>query len=227
MAKKKVIQEVLEETMQETVENTVNKVVDEAVTEETVETPTLLTLDEFKEKLTIKKRASVVEQQMLVQTVYDSCVKKDEENGIYYIDYIMLQVAYNFSVLQYYTDYYEVVEGSDNYTYEYLDEIGVFNYVAENIDVGVVRAMIEGFELRVANLNSVGSFVYRLLGDFTKKMPDIKDLNKIIKNIPKALNSIDKDTISIFAKELGNGNLLGNLQKQENANLKVVNIDKK
>lgn len=211
MAENKVVQEILEETTQEVAENIAEEVA--------TETPILLTLDEFKEKLTIKKKASISEQQMLVQTVYDSCVKKDEENGIYYIDYIMQLVAFNFSILQYYTNYYDVVEGADNYTYEYLDEIGVFDYIADNIDTDVVWVMIDDFDTRVTNLNGVGCFVYRIADRFTKNLPDVKDFNKLIKSIPKVINSIDKDVLAVFAKDLKDGKVV-DINKAKNTKVK-------
>lgn len=215
MAEKKVMQEVLEETTQDVVENVVNEV----VAEETTEPPTLLTLDEFKEKLIIKNKTSIAEQQMLVETVYDSCVEKDEENGIYYIDYIMLQVAYNFSILQYYTNYYEIVENTDVYTYEYLDEIGVFDYVAENTDTGAVWVMVNDFTTRVADLNSVGCFMYRIADRFTKNMPSAKDLSKLVKSLPRAINNIDKDVLAVVAKELKDGKVI-NIDKAKNTKAK-------
>lgn len=215
MAENKVVQEILEETTQEVIEEVVN----EMTTEETTEAPTLLTLDEFKEKLIIKEKASIAEQKMLVQTVYDSCVKKDEENGIYYIDYIMQLVAYSFSILSYYTNYYEIVENADGYTYEYLDEIGLFDYVVSNIDTDMVWAMINNFDTRVADLNSVGCFVYRVVDKATKNMPDIKDLQKLIKSVPKVINGIDKDVLAVFAKDLKDGKVI-NIDKAKNTKAK-------
>ena len=181
----------------------------EVKAEETVvEIPTL-TLEDFKEKVTVKERIGFLEKQALIQSVYDGCVKKDEANGIYYIDYITLDVYSNLAMLGMYTDYYEVIEYANNYSYDYLDEIGIFNYVFDIVvkDFINVKYAIEEFETRVADLNSIGSCLYRIINEALVKLPDVKDINKLINNLPKAINKIDKDTLSIFAKELGNGTI--------------------
>ena len=121
----------------------------------------------------------------------------------------MAQVAFDFAMLGNCTNFYEVIENASVYTYDYLNELDVFNCVLMGVntdDYKDIIAVIKGFADRVANLNSVGCFIYRILGDFTKKMPNI-DVNKLIKDIPKALNGIDKDVLAVFAKELGNGQI--------------------
>ena len=190
------------------------EVIEEVVSEEVQTEDVLfelpeLTLDELKEKITIKQRMGVIAKQEVINTVYNSCVKKDEQNGIYYIDSIMLQVAYDLAMLGNCTDFYTVVENAAAYNYDDLNEIGIFDYVdtVVNIeDISDIDNAIEGFSNRVADLNGIGSFMYRILGDFTKKTADI-DFNKLLKDIPKAINGIDKDVIAIVAKELGNGQL--------------------
>ena len=191
-------------TKNKTNENVVNEV--ENVMDVKVEfTP--LSLDELKEKIEIKNTVSVLAKQTIVNTIYNSCVKTDADNGIYYIDYIMRTVAYDFSVLEQYTNFYDVVENAQEYSYEYLKDIGVFEYVCEMVSSNLmdIDEMIYGFIQRVNDLNSVGSVIYRLIGEGVKNMPKL-DVNKVLKEIPKVINSIDKDIIKTVVGEFKNGN---------------------
>lgn len=207
--------------MAKVVENIVNEV--ENVMEEKVEVVeqvdfVKLTLDEIKDKITIKNKIGVLAKQKIVKVVYDTCVKKDDGNGIYYIDTIMRDVAYNFAILDDYTDFYSVVENAADYSYDYLDEIGLFDYVRANLsdDVMCVRDAICGFESRVIDLNSVGSCLHRIVGDSTKNMKNL-DLGKLLKDIPSVINGIDKDVLKIFANELKGGNII-NMSKVNKKN---------
>lgn len=196
--------------MAKVTENIVNEV--ENVMEEKVETVEFvaLSLDEIKDKITIKKKIGVLAKQEIVKVVYDSCVKKDDANGVYYLDRIMGRVAYDFAVLSNYTDFYSVIENAPIYTYDYLDEIGLFDYVLENMtdDIDSVSAAIDDFESRVAALNSVGACLHRIVGEGFKNMPTMSDFRKLLKEIPKVLNSVDKDVIKTFAGEFKNGNII-------------------
>lgn len=199
------------------VENVVETEHTEVKAEETVvEIPTL-TLEDFKEKVTVKERIGFLEKQALIQSVYDVCVKKDEANGIYYIDYITLDVYSNLAMLGMYTDYYEVIEYANNYSYDYLDEIGIFNYVFDIVvkDFINVKYAIEEFETRVADLNSIGSCLYRIINETLVKLPDVKDINKLINNLPKAINKIDKGVLEVFAKEFKNGTVVNQVIGQK------------
>jgi hypothetical protein len=69
---------------------------------------------------------------------------------------------------------------------------------------------------KVRNWNSLGSCLYRIVDNFVKNLPDVKDINKMIKGLPKVLNGIDKDTLSIFAKELGNGTIANQVINKDN-----------
>lgn len=210
-------------TKKEVKENIVNEVenVMDANTEMNQEMPrvefTPLSFDELKEKIIVTESVGIVAKQMIVDVVYNSCVKLDNYNGVYYIDHIMKNVAYNFATLEQYTDFYNVVENATEYTYEYLKQIGLFDYVKSVIykDVEEVDDMIYDFPSRVMDLNSVGSCVYRLIGEGIKNMPKL-DVAKVLKDLPSVINGIDKDIIKTVVGEFKNGNG-GNIIKMANA----------
>ena len=80
--------------------------------------------------------------------------------------------------------------------------------------------MIDGaiFDIyeKVRNWNSLGSCLYRIVDKAIKDLPNMKDINKMIKGLPKVLNGIDKDTLAIFAKELGNGTIANQVINKDN-----------
>jgi hypothetical protein len=156
-------------------------------------------------------------KQTIVNTVYTSCVKEDTIGGVYYLDHIMKMVAYDFSILEQYTNFYNVVENAQEYSYEYLKDIGIFDYVCEivSLDLIEINEMIIDFTTRVSDLNSTGSFVYRLIGEGVKNMPKL-DVNKVLKEIPKVINGIDKDIIKTVVGEFKDGKG-GNIIKMANA----------
>ena len=189
----------------------------ETVQEEKVFSP--LTFEEIKEKITVKSRCDVVAKQGFLKLVEDTCVVKDEINGIFYIDEIMEMVSIHLGKLSYYTDFYEVIENAGQYTYDYLYECGLFDYIESNIDkkdYEVVQDAIYNLYDKVRNLNSVGSCLYRIVDNVMKNLPDIKDVNKLIKGLPKVINGVDKDVLGIFAQELGNGAISNRINNQDN-----------
>ena len=213
-------------TKKEVKENIVNEVenvmdVNKEVGQDTPKVEfTPLSLDELKNKITIAETIGILAKQAIVNIVYNSCVKLDDDNCVYYVDHIMKAVAYNFAILEQYTNFYDVVENASEYTYEYLNKIGLFDCVKDVVwkDVEEVDAMICDFTFRVADLNSVGSCIYRMIGEGIKNMPKL-DVAKILKDIPTVINGIDKDIIKAVVGEFKNGNG-GNIIKMQNANKK-------
>ena len=210
-------------TKKEVKENIVNEVenvmdVNKEMNQDTVEVKFApLSFDELKEKIEIRNTIGVLPKQTMVHTIYDSCVKLDDKNGIYYIDHIMQNVAYDFSMLEQYTNFYYVVENAQEYTYEYLKDVGLFDYVYQTVakDLVEVDETIYDFGARVADLNSIGSVVYRMIGEGIKNMPQL-DVHKVLKEIPSVINGIDKDIIKAVVGEFKGGNG-GNIIKMANA----------
>lgn len=206
-------------TKKEVKENMVNEV--ENVMNETKDVPkvefTPLSFEELKEKIEVRKFIGVLAKQTMIDVIYNSCVKLDDKNGVYYIDHIMKNVAYNFAMLEQYTNFYYVVENAQEYSYEYLTNIGMFDYVYTAVvaDLVEVDEMIYDFGARVADLNSVGSCVYRLIGEGIKNMPKL-DVSKVLKEIPQVINGIDKDIIKTVVGEFKDGKG-GNIIKMANA----------
>lgn len=184
-----------------------------------------LTLEEIKEKITVKSKCTIFDKKAIVQLVENGCVEKDEINGVFYIDELMETVSKSFGILAYYTDFNMVVEDSGSYTYDYLYDCGLFDYIESQVDkkdMDILDSAIYGIYEKVRNLNSLGSCLYRIVDKTVKELPNMKDINKMIKGLPKVLNNIDKDTLAIFAKELGNGTIANQVINKDN----IVDITK-
>lgn len=178
-----------------------------------------LTFEEIKEKITVKSKCGVADKMGIVQVVENTCIYKDEANGVFYVSEIMRVVGESFGVLQYYTNFYDVIENASDYTYDYLYECGLFDYVKSQIDskdYEVVDSSLYDIYEKVRNWNSLGSCLYRIVDKTVKELPNMKDINKLIKGLPKVLNSVDKDTLAIFAKELGNGTIANSVINKDN-----------
>lgn len=169
-----------------------------------------INLEEFKEKVTIKKYIPFSSKKSIVDLIYTNCVVKDEENGIYFIDTLMKEMAYNFAILDYYTDFYNVYENAREYSYDEIAEAGIFSYITNQYcecykDVGSLDDAIYRFNDRVNALNSTGASLNRLLNGLLDKMPDVNKLDELMQELPKVLNNVDPKVIEMFSKDLKNG----------------------
>lgn len=189
----------------------------EVVETETVETETVnetvndevetqyITLDEFVENVKVKDYVSVKDKRDIINLVLENCIYDD--NGIYYVDFLTKHIATDYVLLDFYTDY----KGTE--PYDYLKEIGVFEYIEEKVDVygddfsNLYNIITEELTQRVNTLNSVGSVVTRKINEFVSKIPDISEVSNLLGDIPNLLKNIDPNIINIFAKELGNGTI--------------------
>ena len=178
--------------------------------QETVKELPKINLEDFKEKVTIKKYIPFSSKKSIVDLIYTNCVVKDEENGIYFIDTLMQEMAYNFAILNYYTDFYDVYENAREYSYDEIAEAGIFRYITNPYcecrkDIGSLDDAIYEFNKRVKALNSTGASLNRLLNGLLDKMPDVNKLEEIMQELPKVLNKVDPKVIEMFSKDLKNG----------------------
>ena len=175
-------------------------------TQETIKELPKIILEEFEEKVTFKNYIPVTDKNTIIDFVWNNCVVKDEENGIYYIDSVMRDVAFHLAILKYYTDFYEVFEYAEDYSYDELAETGMFDKITYVNDIEVITSVIcFDFSDRVKAMNSTGSSLHRLLNGLLDKMPDVNKLSDMMQELPKVLNNVDPKVIEMFTKDLKNG----------------------
>lgn len=198
----------------------------EVVNEEVVETETRqpITLKEFKEKVKIEKYIPINTKRLLIDTVKNSCIY--EQDGMYYIDYVQKEIAYNLAILSFYTDFV-----TDNInTYDHLNNMGAFDYICQKIEseCNFIYNMInKELNQKVNTLNSVGTVIAKTLGDFINKVPNLSSLSGLLSNLPKALNKVNPEVLKIFAKELGNGTVQNQVVNKDDNVIDITDINKK
>ena len=194
----------------EVVNETVNETVNEAVKELKE-----LTLEEFKNNVTIYPRTGFINKQAIAQSVYNNSVIKDEENGIYYIDVLMSHTTFNINMLESYTNFYDDYGNEDSY--DLLTNIGVFKYVYTQIDtedIALVEEAVEGKLMKVEALNSVGSCLHRTIKEVMNELPKAQDFGKLLNKLPKLLDKMDKEKLEILTRELKNGSVAEHAKKK-------------
>lgn len=178
-------------------------------TQEVIKELPKITLEDFKEKVKFKNYISLSDKTTIVDFVWNNCIVKDEENGIYYIDSLIKDVAFHLAVLRYYTDFYEVYEYAEDYSYDELAEVGIFDcdeYYNSYNDISIVSDIVNySFGDRVKAMNSTGASLHRLLNGFLEKLPDVNEINNVMKELPEVLNKVDPKVIEMFTKDLKNG----------------------
>ena len=162
-----------------------------------------ITLDEFKEKVTIKPISTFIARD-IADLLYTNCVIKDNYDT-FYIDRIMYDVVLDFSLIYLTTDFYNVVENSALYIYEDFKTIGICDYVFSRTDEYLIYRIEQEIEDRVKNANSIGASLSRCVDKLVDKIPDTKEVSKFINNIPKVLNKIDPKIINAFSIDKNSG----------------------
>lgn len=202
MSNKKIIENVEAMENTEVVENTEN-----VVAEETVKELPKITLDDFKAKVKFKDYIPFSDKKSILDLVWKNCVVKDEEHGIYYIDSIMRDIAFHLAILRYYTDFYDVYEYAEEYSYDELAKSGIFERLEYlNDDIELINNVVQfDFDNRVNAMNSTGSVLHRLLNGLLDKMPDVNKLSEMMQELPKVLNNVDPKVIEMFGKDFKNG----------------------
>ena len=202
---------------------------EETEVQETVEVKDFekVTLDEFKERVTFRPTISLSIKRDIIKLVSDNCIVEDKENGVFYIDYLMRDVVYDIAILNFYTNFDEVIDNAQLYTYDYLNSIGVYEYVRTNtLNSDLTEYVIRTIENKVETLNSVGSCLNRVLNNVVAKIPDIKDINKTLNSLPKLLNKIDPKIVEAFTKDLKSGNIGESANEQQENIVQTVKKSK-
>jgi hypothetical protein len=203
MSKEKVIENV------EVMENVSVDVQDNVPvdTQETVKELPKIIFEEFKERVTFKHYIPLSDKNAIIDLVWKNCIVKDEENGIYYIDSIMRDIALHFAVLRYYTNFYEVYEYAEDYSYDELAEAGIFYRIEyENNDMNLITDVIHfDFNDRIKAMNSIGSTLHRLLNGVLGNMPDMNKLGELMQEFSKVVGNVDPKVIEMLGKDFKNG----------------------
>jgi hypothetical protein len=120
-----------------------------------------------------------------------------ERDGMKFIDSIQKQIAFDLSLIQFYTDIdIENIDMDEMYQNGTIEEIKKLIPVSEIsfIEEHVYYMLDQETEV----FNSLSAIVNRNLQKLLEKIPDEKSIQKILKSVPNTLNKLSPESKEIF-----------------------------
>lgn len=140
------------------------------------------------------------------QMILDQCVHTalKEREGIWYVDYIALEIAENLAYLSFYTDF--TLEGE--LPYDLLCELGIFGRIKQecSADIAAFAPYItQSAQELAAARNALGPALARTVDKILAKLPSKKEAQALLNKIPKIVNKLDPQVIQAFAAANNSG----------------------
>lgn len=148
----------------------------------------------------VKPYISFIEKKLLCLNVLENCMGSDD-NSMVICDYFLCKLVRDINIVKQYSN---VDISDDNYIseYDFLVENKVFDFIINGIDpseLNFIDLMIEReADQRMKVCNSVEGILANRLDKIISKIPSEKEITKIIKEIPKAMNKIKPENAEIF-----------------------------
>lgn len=153
--------------------------------------------------LIIRQYLSLTEKKILIEKILDICMVED---GIKRIDFALKMFAYEYMLLKLYS----------NINIETDDIIELYDELKENNLIDKILKLIPESEIELINYildkeieqiqlvdNSLSSVVSKRLGELVEKLPDSKEINKMIPKISKQINKISPDSFKFLTDAIG------------------------
>lgn len=143
----------------------------------------------------VKKYQPIAVKKEIVQTIINNSIKI--EDGIKYIDYVSKFLALHLALLSFYTDV-----SFDETDMDTLIETGELEKIISEIPSSERVFIIENVEYALRQeidiYNSFGGVLNRQLTNLINKIPDSKELSKMIPKLSKELSKISPETLDIL-----------------------------
>lgn len=140
-------------------------------------------------------------KRQIIETIKINALSEDEYN-MKYIDYISLDLATDMTLLQFYFE-----EDLENIEMDELYKDGKIEYARSLIPASEIRFIedhvMHMLRQEVETFNSLSGVINRNLSVLISKIPTEKGMNKIIKSIPKVLNSISPENLELLKNITG------------------------
>ena len=150
--------------------------------------------------LEVKQYLSIIEKNLIVNKIIDSCIVLDEINGLSKIDYFYKKLTSDVSLLVNYTN----VEFSENLIedYDYLCENVGIERILNQIPITEIEFILDLVDCELAQIiklnNSIEGILASKLDKVVSAIPSEKSIKKIMNDIPKQINKIKPDQLSII-----------------------------
>lgn len=156
--------------------------------------------------LEVKQYLSIIEKNLIVNKIIDSCIVLDEINGLSKIDYFYKKLTSDVSLLVNYTN----IEFSENLIedYDYLCENVGIERILNQIPITEVEFILDLVDCELTQIiklnNSIEGILASKLDKVIERLPNSKELKSLSKSIIKDINKLDQNKIAdlkeIFSK---------------------------
>ena len=158
--------------------------------------------------LKVKQYLSIIEKNLIVNKVIDSCITIDENNGLSKIDYFYKKLTSDVSLLVNYTN----IEFSENLIedYDYLCEFIGLEWIIDKIspiEVYIIQELVDEELDQIIKLNnSIEGILASKLDKVIERLPNSKELKSLSKSIIKDINKLDQNKIADLKEIFSNVN---------------------
>lgn len=136
----------------------------------------------------------------MIDNILDICVSVDED-GFKRIDYATKIMATEFSICNQATNI-DLSEENSLTTYDNLKKSGAIKYIMNNIDINEVSFIENCIDEKIKEIyivdNSIQGAISKVLNKLIEKIPDSKEINKLIPKIGKELSRISPETLELL-----------------------------
>lgn len=148
--------------------------------------------------IVIKKYINFSIKKVMISNILESA--KIQQDGLTKIDYAFLKIIKDVVVISQYSNI--EIEDDIIYAYDYLKENKIIEYIFSKIDKDEIAFIDEVLKAEIEQIyrldNSIENILSKTLNNLIAKFPNEKEINKIIKEIPKSINKIKPETLEII-----------------------------
>ena len=162
----------------------------------------LVTIEQVKENielLIVKQYIPFAFKKKMVEDIIETCTSTNESG--FYIDSLFKQMAFEYSIVNQYSN----IELSDNNiieTYDTIKEFGIVNHVFKSVEIEEIKfiekCLNEQLEYLLKINNSIESVIAKGISKIVEKIPNSKEINKMIPKLTKELSKISPETMEII-----------------------------
>ena len=153
--------------------------------------------EKFSDILEVKSIASFMDKRLIVDTVVSGVLETDE-NGMMYCDFMIKELLTKLKI----ANVYGGIEFEDNVVeeYDYICENGVLDFILKDITFGELTLLNDvidkEIEQKIKLNNSIEGIVNSNLQKLIDKLPNSKELDKLMKTASKELQKFDPQKYS-------------------------------
>lgn len=139
----------------------------------------------------------------IIKNILESSIV--EENGIKRIDYSILEMVKQYSIVNNYSNI-DLLEGEVTDSFDQLKELGIMQFVLTSIpsdELDFFDKVIAQEINQIQHLdNSIEAIIANGINQLISKIPDEKSMNKLLKDLPKQINKISPESLKYLTQAM-------------------------